>query len=342
MYDCARISATGSNLVAELCYTASIKETNSTMTSLTLTLPDDWHIHLRDEAALSTTVPDIARWAGRAIVMPNLKEPVRTVGDALAYRQRILAARPPGSHFDPLMTLYLTDSTTAESVAEAAQSEFVQGIKLYPAGATTNSAAGVTALKALYPVIEAMQKHDLPLLIHGEVTDADCDIFDREKAFIDTALMPLTERFPALRIVFEHITTRDAVQFVEAGSDRIAATVTASANAVKAKLEAELAALETRYAADVGAARRGQRRAEPLANFAHAGHTGGADARHHTHQGDDELLAEAQLHAENLSEKKHRDTLVECGSVLVRAGANGQHEPPDARGNAEVLLRNSE
>jgi dihydroorotase len=125
------------------------------------------------------------------------------------------------------MTLYLTDSTTAESVAEAAQSEFVQGIKLYPAGATTNSAAGVTALKALYPVIEAMQKHDLPLLIHGEVTDADCDIFDREKAFIDTALMPLTATFPELRIVFEHITTRDAVQFVEAGSDHIAATVTA-------------------------------------------------------------------------------------------------------------------
>ena len=227
MYDCARISATGSNLVAELCYTETIKEMNLAMTSLTLTLPDDWHIHLRDEAALGTTVPDIARWAGRAIVMPNLEEPVRTVSDALAYRQRILAARPPGSHFDPLMTLYLTDSTTAESVAEAAQSEFVQGIKLYPAGATTNSAAGVTALNALYDVIEAMQKHDLPLLIHGEVTDADCDIFDREKAFIDTALMPLTETFPALRIVFEHITTRDAVQFVEAGSDHIAATVTA-------------------------------------------------------------------------------------------------------------------
>ena len=122
MYDCARISATGSNLVAELCYTAGIKEMNESMTSLTLTLHDDWHIHLRDEAALDTTVPDIARWAGRAIVMPNLTEPVRTVNDALAYRQRILAARPPESHFDPLMTLYLTDSTTAESVAEAAQS----------------------------------------------------------------------------------------------------------------------------------------------------------------------------------------------------------------------------
>ena len=227
MYDCARISAIRSNLATELCYTAGIIDKTLNMTSLTLTLPDDWHIHLRDEEALHTTVTDIARWAGRAIVMPNLKAPVRTVSDALAYRQRILAVRPPGSQFEPLMTLYLTDSTTTESVQEAAQSSFVHGIKLYPAGATTNSAAGVTALKALYPVIEAMQKHDLPLLIHGEVTDADCDIFDREKAFIDTALIPLMAAFPALRIVFEHITTRDAVQFIEAGSDRIAATVTA-------------------------------------------------------------------------------------------------------------------
>ena len=227
MYDCRPISATRSNQAAQLCYTTSNRDTIENMTSLTLTLPDDWHIHLRDEEALPTTVTDIARWAGRAIVMPNLKDPVRTVADALAYRQRILAARPAESYFEPLMTLYLTDSTTVESVAEAAQSPFVQGIKLYPAGATTNSAAGVTALKALYPVIEAMEKHDLPLLIHGEVTDADCDIFDREKAFIDTALIPLTAEFPALRVVFEHITTRDAVQFVEAGSDRIAATVTA-------------------------------------------------------------------------------------------------------------------
>ena len=227
MYDCRPISATRSNQAAQLCYTTSNRDTIENMTSLTLTLPDDWHIHLRDEEALPTTVTDIARWAGRAIVMPNLKDPVRTVADALAYRQRILAARPAESCFEPLMTLYLTDSTTVESVAEAAQSPFVQGIKLYPAGATTNSAAGVTALKALYPVIEAMEKHDLPLLIHGEVTDADCDIFDREKAFIDTALIPLTAEFPALRVVFEHITTRDAVQFVEAGSDRIAATVTA-------------------------------------------------------------------------------------------------------------------
>lgn len=227
MYDCARISAIRSNLGTELCYTAGNRDKILYMTSLTLTLPDDWHIHLRDEEALGTTVTDIARWAGRAIVMPNLKDPVRTVSDALAYRQRILAVRPPRSQFEPLMTLYLTDSTSIESVEEAAQSSFVQGIKLYPAGATTNSAAGVTALKALYPVIEAMQKHDLPLLIHGEVTDADCDIFDREKAFIDTALIPLTAAFPALRIVFEHITTRDAVQFIEASSDRIAATVTA-------------------------------------------------------------------------------------------------------------------
>ena len=197
------------------------------MTSLTLTLPDDWHIHLRDEAALATTVPDVARWAGRAIVMPNLTPPVLSVADALSYRERILAHVPEGGQFEPLMVLYLTDATTPEMVAEAAESPHVQGIKLYPAGATTNSDAGVTGIEALYPVFEAMERHDLPLLIHGEVTDHHVDIFDREKAFIDLALIPIVSAFPALRIVFEHITTADAVQFVEASGDCVAATVTA-------------------------------------------------------------------------------------------------------------------
>lgn len=197
------------------------------MDALTITLPDDWHIHLRDHLALNTTVVDIARWAGRAIVMPNLDPPVRTVADALAYRERILAAIPEGVDFEPLMTLYLTDATRPDMVAEAAASPYVHAIKLYPAGATTNSAAGVTALEKLYPVIEAMQKVDLPLLIHGEVTDPRCDIFDREKAFIEHSLAPLCKRFPELRVVFEHITTADAVDFVQAAGDRVAATITA-------------------------------------------------------------------------------------------------------------------
>ena len=197
------------------------------MDSLTLTVPDDWHIHLRDGPALSTTVPDIARWARRAIVMPNLTPPVISAADATAYRNRILAQIPAGVDFEPLMTLYLTDDTTPSMVAEAAACPYVHGIKLYPAGATTNSEAGITGLRALYPVIEAMETHDLPLLVHGEVTDEHCDIFDREKAFIDSALLPLIEQFPALRVVFEHITTAEAVEFVEHAGDKVAATVTA-------------------------------------------------------------------------------------------------------------------
>jgi len=197
------------------------------MTSFELTLPDDWHIHLRDEAALATTVPDVAHWAGRAIVMPNLTPPVATTSDALAYRDRILQHVPTGIGFEPLMTLYLTDNTTEAMVAEAADCPHVHGIKLYPAGATTNSDAGVTALRSLYPVFDAMQRHDLPLLIHGEVTDDHVDIFDREKAFIDSALGPIVGAFPALRVVFEHITTADAVEFVRAAGDQVAATVTA-------------------------------------------------------------------------------------------------------------------
>lgn len=197
------------------------------MTSFELTLPDDWHIHLRDETALATTVPDVAQWAGRAIVMPNLTPPVATASDALSYRDRILQHVPADNGFEPLMTLYLTDNTTEAMVAEAADCPHVHGIKLYPAGATTNSDAGVTALHSLYPVFEAMERHDLPLLIHGEVTDSHVDIFDREKAFIDSALGPIVDTFPALRVVFEHITTADAVEFVEGASDQVAATVTA-------------------------------------------------------------------------------------------------------------------
>lgn len=197
------------------------------MDALTITLPDDWHIHLRDHLALDTTVADVARWAGRAIVMPNLDPPVTTVASALAYRERILAAAPEGLNFEPLMTLYLTDSTRPETVSEAADCPHVHAIKLYPAGATTNSAAGITALEKLYPVVEAMQAVDLPLLIHGEVTDPHCDIFDREKAFIEQSLAPLCERFPELRVVFEHITTADAVDFVQGAGDRVAATITA-------------------------------------------------------------------------------------------------------------------
>ena len=197
------------------------------MTSLTLTLPDDWHIHLRDHQALATTVPDVAQWAGRAIVMPNLSPPVTSVADALAYRARILAHVPPNNPFEPLMTLYLTDKTDEETIAAAAKSAHIHGVKLYPAGATTNSAAGVTALEPLYPVLAVMERYDVPLLVHGEVTDPDCDIFDREKAFIDASLAPIRREFPGLRIVFEHITTEDAVQFVSEAGERTAATITA-------------------------------------------------------------------------------------------------------------------
>lgn len=197
------------------------------MTALTLTLPDDWHIHLRDEEALATTVPDVARWAGRAIVMPNLRPPVISVKDALAYRERILAHVPALHPFEPLMTLYLTDKTDRDTIAAAADCPHIHGIKLYPAGATTNSASGVTALDPLYPVLAAMEHYDVPLLVHGEVTDPDCDIFDREKAFIDASLVPIRREFPELRIVFEHITTEDAVQFVSEAGERTAATITA-------------------------------------------------------------------------------------------------------------------
>jgi dihydroorotase len=198
------------------------------MKTLTLIRPDDWHIHLRDGDALATTVPDIARWARRAIVMPNLVPPVRNVEDAAAYRDRILSALPASSQpFEPLMTLYLTDQTRAEDIRAATESGFVKAVKLYPAGATTNSAAGVSDLSALYPTIEAMEKYDLPLLIHGEVTDSDIDIFDREKVFIDRHLAPIVERFPKLRVVLEHITTADSVSFVVGTREGVGATITA-------------------------------------------------------------------------------------------------------------------
>ena len=196
------------------------------MNELTLTRPDDWHIHLRDGAALKTTVAHAAMQFARAIVMPNLAPPVVTAEQALAYRARILQHVPAGVKFDPLMTLYLTDGTPAEEIRRA-KAAGVAALKLYPAGATTNSDSGVTAIEKVYPVLEAMQAHDLPLLVHGEVTDSAIDIFDRETAFIERVLAPLTQRFPALRIVFEHITTRGAVDFVTRAPATIAATITA-------------------------------------------------------------------------------------------------------------------
>ncbi|ADQ85413.1 dihydroorotase [Methylovorus sp. MP688] len=195
--------------------------------SLTITRPDDWHLHLRDGAALQAVLPDTARRFGRAIVMPNLRPPVTTTELAQAYRQRILAALQPGDHFEPLMTLYLTDKTSAEEIRLAKASGIVHGVKLYPAGATTNSDSGVTNLGHCVPALEAMQELGLPLLVHAEVTDADVDVFDREKVFIERNMRPLLQRFPALRVVFEHITTREAAQFVAESPDNIAATITA-------------------------------------------------------------------------------------------------------------------
>ena len=194
---------------------------------LTLLRPDDWHIHLRDGAALAHTVADAARTFGRAIIMPNLVPPVRNAAEADAYRQRILAARPEGSQFQPLMVLYLTDNTSAEDVRAAKASGFVHAAKLYPAGATTNSASGVTNLENIYPALEAMAEVGMLLLVHGEVTHADVDVFDREKAFIDQHLVRVVERFPALKVVFEHITTADAAQFVMSRPSNLGATITA-------------------------------------------------------------------------------------------------------------------
>jgi dihydroorotase len=194
---------------------------------LTLTHPDDWHLHLRDGALMQSVLPDTARQFARAIVMPNLKPPVTTVEQAQAYRARILAALPAGAQFEPLMTLYLTDNTGAEAIRTAKASGIVHAVKLYPAGATTNSDAGVTDLRKTYAALEEMQRCGMPLLVHGEVTDPAVDVFDREAVFIERVLQPLLKDLPELRVVFEHITTKDAAQFVASAADNIAATITA-------------------------------------------------------------------------------------------------------------------
>ncbi len=194
---------------------------------LTITMPDDMHLHLRDDAALACTVAHTAAQFGRAIIMPNLKPPVTTTAMALEYRERIIAALPDGAVFDPLMTLYLTDNTSAEEMVRAKASGRIFACKLYPAGATTNSDFGVTDLEKIDPVLEAMSDSGLPLLVHGEVTDADVDIFDREAVFIERHLRPLLERHPGLKVVLEHLTTAEGVAFVESAAENVAATITA-------------------------------------------------------------------------------------------------------------------
>ena len=194
---------------------------------LTLKRPDDWHLHLRDGPAMHAVVAHTAAQFGRAIVMPNLRPPVATTCAAREYRERILAALPAGSRFEPLMTLYLTDNTSAAEIHIARTSGLVHAVKLYPAGATTNADSGVTAIENTYEALEAMQETGLPLLVHGEVTDPDVDVFDREAVFIDTILQPLTQRLPALKIVLEHVTTRQGIEFVTSGSENIAGTLTA-------------------------------------------------------------------------------------------------------------------
>ena len=196
------------------------------METLTISRPDDWHLHVRDGAAMKAVLPATARQFARAIIMPNLKPPIRTVEDARGYRERILAALPAGSDFEPLMTLYLTDNTSPDDIASAVKCGFIKAVKYYPAGATTNSDFGVTDIRKCDAVFEAMQSAGLPLLLHGEVADAEVDVFDREKIFIERHLIPLVLRFPKLRIVLEHITTANAAKFVLAASDNVAATIT--------------------------------------------------------------------------------------------------------------------
>ncbi|WP_372810425.1 dihydroorotase [Litorivivens sp.] len=201
---------------------------DSSPTRLHLTRPDDWHVHLRDGDALPLTTRDMSRYMGRAIVMPNLTPPICTVAQAEAYRERILAAMTGlPRQMEPLMVLYLTDNTSPDEIRRAAESANVYAAKLYPAGATTNSDSGVTDISALAPVLAAMEKYDLPLLVHGEVTHDDVDIFDREKRFIDDTLTPLVKNFPNLRLVLEHITTGDAADFVATAHDKVGATITA-------------------------------------------------------------------------------------------------------------------
>ncbi len=196
------------------------------MTEFTIIKPDDWHLHLRDGAEMASVLPDTTRRFERAIVMPNLRPPVTTTQRAQEYRQRILQAVPAGSSFNPLMTLYLTDNTAPDEIVKAKQSGIVHGVKLYPAGATTNSDSGVTDIRKCAKALEAMQSVDMPLLVHGEVTDAEIDVFDREKVFIERIMQPMLRDFPNLRVVFEHVTTQDAAEFVAAASANVAATIT--------------------------------------------------------------------------------------------------------------------
>jgi len=196
------------------------------MNTLSIIQPDDWHLHVRTGAILKTVIAHTARQFKRAIIMPNLKPPVTSVKLALNYRDEILQALPKNSEFEPLMTLYLTNQTTIKEVKKVAENDYIHAFKLYPAGATTNSDAGVNDLTAIYPILESMQEHHVPLLIHGEVTDEDCDIFDRERVFIERHLTEVVKQFPALKIVLEHVTTAEAVQFVESASANIGATIT--------------------------------------------------------------------------------------------------------------------
>ena len=197
------------------------------MERITLIRPDDWHLHLRDGPQMAAVLADSARRFARAIVMPNLTQPVRTTEQALAYRERILAALPEGAAFEPLMTLYLTDDTPPEEIARARRSGRVHAVKLYPAGATTHADAGVTRISRCFHTLEKMQEQGMPLLVHGEVTAPEVDVFDREPVFIEEVLGPLIERFAGLKVVLEHITTREAAQFVEVTGPNIAATITA-------------------------------------------------------------------------------------------------------------------
>ena len=197
------------------------------MQTITFIRPDDWHLHVRDHALMAAVLPDTARQFARAIIMPNLKPPITTTELALEYRARIVAALPPGMRFEPLMTLFLTDNTSPSEMRTAKLSGLIHGVKYYPAGATTHSDAGVTAISKCYAALATMEEIGLPLLIHGEVTNPKVDVFDREEVFIDNVLEPLAARFPRLRIVLEHITTRQAVDFVKAASENMAATITA-------------------------------------------------------------------------------------------------------------------
>ena len=205
---------------------AGSKSIDENMQTITLIRPDDWHLHVRDGAYLAAVIPHTAQRFGRAVIMPNLKPPVTTTTAAIAYRDRIVAATPVGAYFEPLMTLYLTDNMSPAEIRTAHASGCVVAVKYYPAGATTNSDSGVTDIDRCMGVFEVMAEVGMPLLVHGEVTDADVDIFDREKVFIDTLLAPLLVRLPALKVVLEHATTADAVQFVRASTGSVAATIT--------------------------------------------------------------------------------------------------------------------